>query len=306
VVSQLSSRGELLHTYLHALFLKDAHAGADFHEQQVSLYAMYDPKLLLPFLRQSMHYPLEKAYAICEQKGLYEEMVFILGRMGNAKQALKLIIKKLEKVGMAVEFVEQQKDEELWEFLITECLGQPKFVSELLEHIGAHVDPIKLIRRIPEGMEIENLRDRLVKIISDYNLQTALREGCKEILKADCVHLFERLFTGLRGGHKVDDIVKCATCNAAITNSKPESGIIIFFCQHVYHQRCLKSATPTSSATPTPPSPSVATTPSSTSANMLPSSAGVDGERVWCTICMSLQSKAKGPKGRILGQRKKV
>lgn len=96
-------------------------------------------------------------------------MVFILGRMGNAKQALKLIIKKLQKVGMAVEFVEQQKDEELWEFLITECLGQPQFVSELLEHIGAHVDPIKLIRRIPEGMEIENLRDRLVKIVSFPN-----------------------------------------------------------------------------------------------------------------------------------------
>lgn len=98
--------------------------------------------------------------------GLYEEMVFILGRMGNAKQALKLIIKELQKVGMAVEFVEQQKDEELWEYLISECLGQPRFVSELLEHIGAHVDPIKLIRRIPEGMEIDNLRDRLVKIVS--------------------------------------------------------------------------------------------------------------------------------------------
>jgi vacuolar protein sorting-associated protein 41 len=93
-------------------------------------------------------------------------MVFILGRMGNTKQALKLIIQKLQKVGVAVEFVEQQKDEELWEFLITECLGRPEFVSELLEHIGAHVDPIKLIRRIPEGMEIDNLRDRLVKIVS--------------------------------------------------------------------------------------------------------------------------------------------
>ena len=64
MVSQLSSRGELLHAYLHALFLKDAHAASDFHEQQVSLYAQYDQKLLLPFLRQSMHYPLEKAYAV--------------------------------------------------------------------------------------------------------------------------------------------------------------------------------------------------------------------------------------------------
>lgn len=64
VVNQLSSRGELLHAYLHALFLKDAHIGSDFHELQVKLYAQYDQKLLLPFLRQSMHYPLEKAYDV--------------------------------------------------------------------------------------------------------------------------------------------------------------------------------------------------------------------------------------------------
>ena len=34
---------------------------------------------------------------------LYPEMVFILGRMGNAKQALKLIIDKLGDVAQAIE-----------------------------------------------------------------------------------------------------------------------------------------------------------------------------------------------------------
>jgi hypothetical protein len=107
----------------------------------------------------------------------------------------------------------------------------------------------------------------------------------------------------------VDDVVKCATCNAAITNTKPESGIIIFFCQHVYHQRCLKSATPsttTATATPSTPSSTGPTNPASQSIGMPAPLPGIDGERVWCTICMNLQSKAKGPKGRILGQRKKV
>ena len=62
-------------------------------------------------------------------------------------------------------------DEELWDDLITKSMQKPAFVSALLEHIGGHVDPIKLIKRIPEGLEIEGLRDRLVKIISDFNLQ---------------------------------------------------------------------------------------------------------------------------------------
>lgn len=45
------------------------------------------------------------------------------------------------------------------------------FITGLLNNIGTHVDPILLINRIKEGMEIPNLRDSLVKILHDYNLQ---------------------------------------------------------------------------------------------------------------------------------------
>lgn len=45
------------------------------------------------------------------------------------------------------------------------------FITGLLNNIGTHVDPILLIHRIKEGMEIPNLRDSLVKILQDYNLQ---------------------------------------------------------------------------------------------------------------------------------------
>lgn len=47
----------------------------------------------------------------------------------------------------------------------------PAFITGLLNNIGTHVDPILLIHRIKEGMEIPNLRDSLVKILQDYNLQ---------------------------------------------------------------------------------------------------------------------------------------
>jgi len=111
--------------------------------------------------------------------------------MGNNKQALSLLIEKVGDVKevcwnfnshdlfegfltmglQAIEFVQSQNDDELWESLITHSLNNPAFVSGLLENIGAHVDPIKLIKRIPNGLEITGLRNRLVKIISDYNLQ---------------------------------------------------------------------------------------------------------------------------------------
>jgi len=68
VVQQLQKDPKLLHVYLHQLFVRDPHAGQNFHEQQIKLYADYDYKLLLPFLQQSNYYPLEKAYQICEER----------------------------------------------------------------------------------------------------------------------------------------------------------------------------------------------------------------------------------------------
>ena len=67
-----------------------------------------------------------------------------------------------------------------------------------MDHVGGHVDPLRVITRIPKGMEIWNLRKRLCHIIADYRTQTSLQEGCNNILKADCVQLNARLFREVR------------------------------------------------------------------------------------------------------------
>jgi len=41
----------------------------------------------------------------------------------------------------------------------------------LLEHAGRVLDPIKLVRGIPEGMEIEGLKESLIKIFFDHEIQ---------------------------------------------------------------------------------------------------------------------------------------
>jgi hypothetical protein len=78
-----------------------------------------------------------------------------LGSTGARKEALKLLIEKLQSVSGAIDFIQSEdpKDSELWEYLIVECLKFPERISELLEHVGGaeYVEPIKLIRRIPEG-----------------------------------------------------------------------------------------------------------------------------------------------------------
>lgn len=67
-------------------------------------------------------------------------------------------------------FVLAQGEESLWEALIAHCLAEPALVAPLLQDIGAHVDPLEVVKRIPRGMRIEGLREKLVKIISDYHL----------------------------------------------------------------------------------------------------------------------------------------
>ncbi|PPD88885.1 hypothetical protein GOBAR_DD14149 [Gossypium barbadense] len=219
VVSQLLSSGNkcdsryFLHLYLHSLFEVNPHAGKDYHdmqlqtlvvgannpmEQVVELYAEYDPKVLLPFLRSSQHYTLEKAYEICVRRDLLKEQVFILGRMGNSKQALAVIINELGDIEEAVEFVSMQHDDDLWEELIQQCLHKPEMVGVLLEHTVGNLDPLYLVNIVPNGLEIPRLRDRLVKIITDYRTETSLRHGCNDILKADCVDLLVKYYKEAR------------------------------------------------------------------------------------------------------------
>lgn len=49
----------------------------------------------MDFLRASNYYSLERAYKICVSRDLVPEMVFLLGRMGDNKRALNLIIERL-------------------------------------------------------------------------------------------------------------------------------------------------------------------------------------------------------------------
>uniref|UniRef100_A0A672T7B4 Vacuolar protein sorting-associated protein 41 homolog n=1 Tax=Sinocyclocheilus grahami TaxID=75366 RepID=A0A672T7B4_SINGR len=230
-------------SYLHKLFKRDHHKGQKYHERQISLYAEYDRPNLLPFLRESMHCPLEKALEICQQRHFVEETVFLLSRMGNCRRALQMIMEELADVDKAIEFAKEQDDRELWDDLISYSIDKPPFITGLLNNIGTHVDPILLIHRIKEGMEIPNLRDSLVKILQDYNLQILLREGCKKILVADSLSLLQRMHRTQKRGVRVDEENICESCHTPILPSDTAQafGVVVFHCRHMFHKECLPS-----------------------------------------------------------------
>jgi len=67
------------------------------------------------------------------------------------------------------------------------------FIRGLLENVGAEISPIRLIRRIKNGLEIPGLKEALIKILQDFHLQISLLEGCQRILNGDISDLSWRL-----------------------------------------------------------------------------------------------------------------
>ncbi|KAG0200623.1 Vacuolar protein sorting-associated protein 41 [Mortierella sp. GBA30] len=247
VVPQLKGYPRLLHIYLDALFVRDPHLGFEFHNLQVELYAAYAPTKLIDFLRASNYYSMEKAYRACEQRDLVTEMIYLLGRMGDNKKALMLIIERLGDVERAINFAKEQNDDDLWEDLLKYSMDKPHFIRGLLQNVGTEIDPIRLIRRIPNGLEIPDLRPALMKILQDFNLQMSLREGCKRILVKDSVAMADQLQRSQKRGFSCSEETLCSSCQQPIFNrgetripgTTPISTFVMFFCRHAFHDKCL-------------------------------------------------------------------
>ncbi|WVO14232.1 hypothetical protein L204_101864 [Cryptococcus depauperatus] len=238
VVRQLEVKPQFLYMYLDSLLDKDSQFCLPYSNRMVKLYAAYDVERLMPFLRASNFYDLEKAYAICKERDYVSEMVFLLGRMGNNKQALMLLIERLGDVQRAIGFATEQADEDLWEDLLAYSETRPDFIRALLEHVGAEINPIRLISRIRDGLEIPGLKPALVKILQTSSLQVSLLEGCQHILNSDCAVLMSRLQMAQTGSLKASASSLCQVCSKpAFTPSYP-SLILIYLCRHLVHATC--------------------------------------------------------------------
>lgn len=199
VAEQLEDLPDYLFDYLDAVSLYhtieyNSEIYRKFHEKQLELCVKYNPKKLLQFLRTSTFYNMDNAYILCESHHppLYVEMVYLLSRMGNIEKALEIIIENLEDAEMAIELVEKSQDDKLWDNIIIKCVNHPKFLSGILEHAGSHVDPRIIISQIPEGNKIPKLKQKLIKVISDYTAQMQLRVCCNNILKDDISNILHK------------------------------------------------------------------------------------------------------------------
>lgn len=189
--------------------------------------------------------------------------MYLYSKTGQMKRALYLIIDRLKNVHKAIEFAKEQDDPDLWEDLLNYSMDKPSFIRGLLEHVGTAINPITLVRRIPEGLEIEGLREGLTHMMKEHEIQYSISSGVARVLRSEVGAAQNELRAGQRRAVKFEVVVQsnehidlaakdvstdhavdhdhrppqsghCARCHEPFTQWEMET-LVGYACGHVFH-----------------------------------------------------------------------
>ncbi|XP_030754784.1 vacuolar protein sorting-associated protein 41 homolog [Sitophilus oryzae] len=243
IVEKLKENKLHLYKYLDEYDKKNPQG--KYHEELVRLYAIFDRQKLLPFLKKSDHYLIDDVLDICKKEKYYPEMVYLLDRRGNLKEALDLIMNQLKDMQYAISFCREHDDQDLWNDLINYCINKPEYITFLLQSIGSYIDPTALILKIKKDMVIPGLKNSLIKMLNQHNLQVSVQEGCKKILVSDYFNLQQKLVNVHQKGTSVSEEIVCGACHYKLIGkvASTTSNLIIFNCKHAFHTLCINDNT---------------------------------------------------------------
>jgi hypothetical protein len=99
-------------------------------------------------------------------------------------------------------------------------MDKPHFIRGLLEEVGTAIDPIQLVRRIPEGLEIEGLRDGIGRMVREYEIQHSISEGVARVLRGEVATGMDTLRAGQKRAVKFE-VILCDDESDALENKLP-------------------------------------------------------------------------------------
>jgi hypothetical protein len=166
--------------------------------------------------------------------------MYLLGKMGDNRKALWLIIERLGDVNMAIEFAKEQNDSSLWEEFLVYAMDKPNFIVGLLKNLSFYINPLIVIDKIPMGLDIPGLKDALIQIMTDCSIQLSLRNGCEKILKSDTWETLLQLIQTRKRGIKVSPDILCSKCGLGFELDSLDH-VVLFFCHHYYHSNCVNA-----------------------------------------------------------------
>ncbi|GAV47470.1 hypothetical protein ZYGR_0H03130 [Zygosaccharomyces rouxii] len=187
VINLLSNPKELrvlLFLYLKKLSSVDPLLTALFETDMVELYSEFERSGLLRFLKTKTNYDVEKAIEICCQNNdAYNELIYLWSKVGETKRALSLIIDELNDPKLAIDFVKNLGDPELYDFMVSYSMDKPKFVKALLgspDEFGKTY--LEVIKGMPETMEIDDLHKTLIRIAKENALSSTVSKSIFKII----------------------------------------------------------------------------------------------------------------------------
>ncbi|EGW32401.1 uncharacterized protein SPAPADRAFT_153273 [Spathaspora passalidarum NRRL Y-27907] len=180
IVELFSSMPFISFFYLEKLNEIDSYLVAPFGNERVKLYSQFKRESLLPFLHKNTGYDIDEAINICEQNEYIEELVYLLGRIGQNKKALELITTRLNDPIMAIKFAKRQNDKEAWNILLDYSMEKPDFIKALIENSdessNAYYDPITILKRMPKDIKVPGLNDSVIEFSKNNDLNMILNQ----------------------------------------------------------------------------------------------------------------------------------
>ncbi|AAS54639.1 AGR149Wp [Eremothecium gossypii ATCC 10895] len=175
----------ILFLYFKGLSAVEPLMAVPYETQLVELYARFKQSELLSFLKKHSNYDIDRAIKICSQKdGYHQELIYLWGKIGETRKALSLIIDKLNDPALAISFVIDSNDSDLWHFLVSYSLDKPNFIKSLLEHRDEYGEKtLEVMKKIPPDTELDDdLRLILGNITRDNWLSLSVNKGVFKII----------------------------------------------------------------------------------------------------------------------------
>lgn len=226
--------------YLEELAAIDDLSVQKLEDTRIELYCQFDRPKLLPFLINNQHYDISKAIELCEVSSLIDELVYLLGKTGENKKALKLIMEELDDPERAIKFAKTQTDPETWDILLEYSSSRPAYIKALIElsddQSNKFYNPITILQKMNTEVAIEGLKESITRVSLDNDLNVIVNQLVLRIVYKRSEELSKQLnYDMLKGFQfssdseelkKIADLFETFVVTLTGTNSAPTIGLV--------------------------------------------------------------------------------
>ena len=112
--------------------------------------------------------------------------MYLLGRIGQNKRALKLIVEELEDPERAINFAKRQNDQETWNTVLEYSFSRPKYIKALIElsdeKSSKFYNPITILQNMSTNLQIEGLKESITKVSQENDMNVVLNQLILKII----------------------------------------------------------------------------------------------------------------------------